>query len=485
MDWNDWLRILRWRALEEGDADGALLSEERRREATAHSRGGLTSDEVKGEPLMGREVAFLAKRADLLEHEMMGWSGSLVRLMERLDVVRGRWSWALLGWLLALVLGYSLSGFGQEAEFNLLALPLVAVLLWNAVVMLAALIWEFLPAANRADRKKSGLLAWLEQRLTPSSRDNATEADTATGVGVDQRFAMLAAPLASERLQRRLRAWLHVAAALLALGSAAGLYARGWSKEYRAVWESTLLTERTATQFFGSLFAPASRVLKLEIPLEAIPRMHRTGGMTESPAPALPWIHLYAGTLFLLVMVPRFGLAGLTLLRSKSLLQRRVRSLAWRTYLIRTLRAVEGGHEKITVLIHGTDATPTQREMWSRGVRERFGSLVTPEMMHVSLGDEDEFVAEWNPATPRVLIVFSLATTPEAEVQRRFVADVRQSLLARQSEAELLILLDATSIGNRWSPDKVAGRERLWTDMMQGVADEVIIAARKASNLPA
>ena len=33
MDWNDWLKILRWRAIEEGDADAVILSEERRREA--------------------------------------------------------------------------------------------------------------------------------------------------------------------------------------------------------------------------------------------------------------------------------------------------------------------------------------------------------------------------------------------------------------------------------------------------------------------
>src|SRR6476661_9456689 len=124
MDWHNWLRILRWRALEEGDADGALLNEDRRREATARTRGGLTSDSVQEAVLTGREETFLAKRTDWLEHELIGWSGSLVRLMERLNVVQGRWSWALVGWAIALTAGYSVSGLGQEAEFNLLALPL-------------------------------------------------------------------------------------------------------------------------------------------------------------------------------------------------------------------------------------------------------------------------------------------------------------------------------------------------------------------------
>jgi hypothetical protein len=76
-------------------------------------------------------------------------------------------------------------------------------------------------------------------------------------------------------------------------------------------------------------------------------------------------------------------------------------------------------------------------------------------------------------------MVFNLATTPEAEVQRRFVLDVKQALASRQRDAELIVLLDATSIGNRWSPEKLEGREKLWTDMLQGAADEIIIAAKR------
>jgi hypothetical protein len=43
MDWNDWLTILRWRAIEEGDTEGLLLNEDQRREATGRACAGLTS----------------------------------------------------------------------------------------------------------------------------------------------------------------------------------------------------------------------------------------------------------------------------------------------------------------------------------------------------------------------------------------------------------------------------------------------------------
>jgi hypothetical protein len=479
MDWNDWQSILRWRALEEGDADGAILSEERRREATGRTRGGLTADDVKGDPLTEREASFLHKRSQWLEREVIGWSGSLVRIMDRLHTVQGRWSWALFGWTAALAAGYGLSGLGQEAEFNLLALPLVGVLLWNAVVMVLTLIWEFWPASPAS--RGGSLLEWLAQRVTPITTERPVEGETLTGLTVDQRFAMLAGPPAMELLQRRLRAWMHIGAALLALGSITGLYARGWSQEYRAVWESTLLSEAGAQKFFGTLFGPAAKVLNLDLPLADLPQMHRTQGQADSPAPALPWIHLYAGTLFLFILLPRCALAGLTLFRAQRVLQSRLRKLGWRTYLKRTLRAVEGGQEVITMLIHATDATPMHREVWARGVRERFGAMIEPEMIHIPLGDEDDFVATWKPTSPKVVVIFNLATTPEQEVQRRLMQDLHKSLITHQREAEIIVILDATSIGNRWSPDKLASREKLWTDMLEGAAKEIIIAAQRGN----
>lgn len=477
MDWNDWLSILRWRAVEEGDAEGAILSEERRREATARTRAGLTSEALRDGPVGDREMAFLHKRSAWLEREMIGWSGSLVRLMERLIVPAGRWSWAWAGWAAAGAAGFGLSGLGQAGEFNLLALPLVGVLAWNAVILLLALVWEW----RSRPVSTGGFLAWLAGRIAPAAPERALEGEAVTGLSVDQRFALLAAVPALERLQRRLRAWFHLAAAVLALGSAAGLYARGWSREYRAVWESTLLTETTARQFFGSVFAPAAGVLKLELPLGDLAGMHRTAGRAQRPAPALPWIHLYAGTLLLLVALPRCGLAGLTAWRARRVLEKRLRSLGWPGYLERLLRAAEGGQETVSVLIHATDATPHHREVWARGIRSRFGGLVQPEMIRVALGDEDEFVAGWRPASARAVIVFNLATTPEAEVQRRFALEVRQTLKAAWPAAELVVLLDATSIGNRWSPDKLAGRERLWNDLLQGAADAVLVAAVRAA----
>ena len=74
-------------------------------------------------------------------------------------------------------------------------------------------------------------------------RKARTDDDIRAAAAVRERFAELAWPLAWRRLQGQARAWLHIGAAAMALGSITALYARGWSREYRAVWESTLLHE--------------------------------------------------------------------------------------------------------------------------------------------------------------------------------------------------------------------------------------------------
>lgn len=477
MDWNDWQRVLKWRALEEGDADGVLVNAERRRDATAHTRAGLASEEVTGDVLDERSTSFLHRRVEWLEREAIGWRGPLIQVLDSLQVPQGRWAWAWAGWALAFGMGYMLTDLGQSSEFNLLALPLLGLLLWNAVVIVLGLVLELRPL--RLGKESGGSLArGLARGVVRPSRTEAP-AQTPVSVQVTTRFEALAWPLAWQRLQLRLRMWLHIGAAIMALGGATALYARGWSHEYRAVWESTILEKDHAKDFFETLFKPASSVLRTSVPLEKLSDMHRTGGKAAQPAPALPWIHLYAGTLLVLVTLPRLLLAGVGALRCGSATSAAIRRLAWGSYLRGLLRAVEGGDQSIQVLVHAVEPTPARCEVWDRGIRARFGGMARAEYVHIHAGDEDEFAAAWEPNSAGLVILFNMATTPEAEVQRRLVADVRQRLLTRHAEPELLVLLDATGLAGRWSPEKIAGREQLWTQMVEGLVSDVIVAVRK------
>lgn len=477
MDWKDWQRVLKWRALEEGDADGVLVNAERRREATAHTRAGMTSDEVKGDTLDERSRSFLNKRSEWLDREAVGWRGDLIRVLGQLRVPHGRWSWAYAGWVVALIAGYWFTDLGQTREFNLLALPLVGLLAWNAVVIVLGVLFELMPATA-----VSGHGGWMAEFLAHGiSRMGKRQREVLKSPDeeVRARFEELVWPLAWRRLQMRLRMWLHVAAALLALGGMVALYARGWSHEYRAVWESTLLSEDGAGAFFDTLFKPAAKVLRTSVPLDQIPGMHRTGGTAKASALALPWIHLYAGTLFVLVIVPRLLLAGAGALRSRRALSKCARDLKWGTYLRGLLRAIEGGEERLQVLVHAMEPTAAHREVWDRGVHEQFGGMARPEYVRIPAGDEDEFAAAWQPVSASVVVLFNMATTPEAEVQRRLVSDIKQRLLTKHADPELVVLLDGTSLAGRWTKDKLAGRERLWSQMMEGIVQQVMVAVKK------
>lgn len=279
--------------------------------------------------------------------------------------------------------------------------------------------------------------------------------------------------MAIARLNGTSRAWLHIAAALFAIGGALGMYAKGWSREYRAVWESTLLNEKQATGFFGSLFGPASGVTGVAIPLAELPGMHRTEGHAPAPAPALPWIHLYAGTLGLLVVAPRLLLAGLALLRRGQREGTYWRSLGLESHARRLLRAVEGGEERVEVLLHDARVTDAARDRWTELVRRELGGQLSVDMTDIPGGDEDEFAAAWTPASHTGVLGFQFATTPEEEVHGRLARDLRARMRGTQPDARLLVLLDAASIRERWMPEHRASHEALWRRCLQDTGAEV------------
>ena len=460
MNWHQRLDILRWRSLEEADPGGNLLSGDKRREATARTRGELRASDDQALPMRAVD-AFLQKRCDWLRTDA---AGDKVRDVLKPMVVReARWSWVLAGWLLAFVVGFGLTGIGSEREINLLALPLVGLLLWNAVVMVASVVFEWMPRRHGTD---AGRFSYLDFRGGDSQRRTPPAVHEET-------FCRYARPLERERNASRFRSWLHIAAAVLAMGSCVGMYAKGWSHEYRAVWESTLLKPQQAESFFSGLFWPASKATGLRVPVEAVPGMQRTGGVVVNSAEALTWIHLYAATLVLLVVVPRLLLAAWTERRSGGRVTEYWKTLGWDGYARRLLRVVEGGGEKVLALLHGVATDEAGKSRWMNAIREKLGGQSIMEFQVIDSGEEDEFAEAWTPASPLAVIVFQLATTPEEEVQRKLVSDLRSRLRARFADGKMIAIVDLAGVSGRWTAEHTESRRALWSRMLEGVADEM------------
>jgi hypothetical protein len=469
----EWEQNARWRALELGDPQGELVALEGRAEATGHCREGLTAAEIKSERLEPATVGFLRRRVRLLEQMAVAGGAKTLLASLRGPILPGWWVWG--GWLLAVILGFGMTQLGNERELNLLALPLLGLLLWNGVVMLASLVVELWPQAANGHVVNEDwlgrLLHRLNQRVTPPL--------SPVGESVKGAFMELTEEIGRRLLRRRFRAWLHVAAALVALGSITAMFARGWSREYRVVWESTLLDVAGAERFFGGLFGPASRAFGIAIPMEELPALQRGAGHETQPGDALPWLQLYGGTLLLGVVVPRLLLTLVALVRARQELQAGLARQGWAGFAIKLLRRVEGGDENLLVLALGQPVEERVRVRWEEWLRELFGGRVKLDLRHLPEGEEDEWLSQWQPEDGRAVLVFFMATTPEEEVQAQLVRQLLLRLEENHFEPEITLLLDGESLAQRWSASKWASRQALWEATVGALVKRVMVGSEK------
>lgn len=424
--------------------------------------GGLLGSQLRAEATRqaGDDGLFLQRRVDWLETHA-------TRAREVTDTLQ--WPtlslWASAGWIVAFGLGYGLTELGESGLMNLLSVPLVGIVLWNVAVTITSLIVEW-----KSPTQKPSMPLWLRgfaTRWMPASSDALT-------TKVIARFRAMTEPLIVLRATSRARTWMHLAAALLALGTVTGMYAKGWSKEYRAVWESTLLDAPTAKAFLSALHGPTSKVLGRPLPLEHFDAMRAGPGREPHPGDALPWINLYAGTLLLLVLLPRLGLAALAWWRGSQRIEVAWHKLDWAGYASRLRMTITGGGKSIEVLAYGWRAGEEPRDRWAEVIRERFGGLARLQFAGIPSAEEESFVSQWTPSQPLVMLVFNAASTPEEEVHAALARDLRARLRQHLATARLIALLDTTSLIDRRTKEAVEARLKLWQATLEEWVDEAM-----------
>ena len=183
-------------------------------------------------------------------------------------------SW--LGWLVvvaAFLLGIGTDAIGSASRtVNILAPPLLLLMLWNMAVY--ALI-----TANALSKSRHFKLPKLDQ----------TEAIAlARGTTV-----------------------MHWAAAALALGALLAMYWRGLVFDYQALWQSTFLTAQSAHQMIHFVLTPAAWLGGLfgGMPFPDLASFEQLRAPASQGENAGRWIHWYAITVFLVVLLPRCLLA--------------------------------------------------------------------------------------------------------------------------------------------------------------------------------
>jgi hypothetical protein len=447
--------ILLVKAIEETDREATLIPAADRISASREAKRAGESDPSR----------MLSQRADALLAKI------LVRHPFVADIVRHAGGVPWMGWLAiaaGFLAGLALSALDGTRRINVLAFPLLGLVLWNLLVYAFMVVSWVRSGGGRGEKR------WLSSVIA-----QRTIAQLSALIAKSKSFN---APLA-EALARFLREWqeaarpllmaravrmLHFAAAAVGAGLIAGLYLRGVAFDYRAGWESTFLDAARAHGVLSVLYGPASWLTGIAIPdaahLEAI--RWRDGGGGESAA---RWIHLLAATALLFVVVPRLALALIATFRIARWSRRAPVPASVASYARIAFSGVGGLVDRGIVMVVPFAYEPAPNSL------ARLRTLLGAEMgEHLAIdlrapvryGEEEAFVREvadqGGQLADVVVLLASLAATPEEENHGLVIEGLRDWLAKHRPRAQLVVMVDEGPYAPRVPADRLEERRRAW-----------------------
>lgn len=429
--------------------------------AAAHVEGERATDD-----------AFIARRAALAVERLAERDKRVPKLLASVQ-----WP-AWIGWAvptLAFAAGAAADSLGGGRQINLLAPPLLATLAWNLVVYAAILVRG---AWGLFDRRARGLgpIARLLGKLAHVTGKAPRRAGKVAAEFVGE-WMQASTTLTAARLGRV----LHTSAAAFALGALAALYLRGVAFEYRAGWESTFLGAPAVHALLGAVLGPAAAITGIALPdVAGYEALRFAGGGVN----AAPWLHLYAVTLGLVVVLPRILLAlGDRWLEARQS-ARFPLSLEAPYYraLLRTLRAAPVAAR---VAPYGTQLAPQAALNLNAIFTQGFGASTAVSVASaVAFGGEDDVDPRQIAGEATLLAaLFALTSTPEAENHGAFIDRLRPAA----AEAKIVALIDEAGFRRQFGADspRLAERRALWRRFAQERGVAAVFVDLDQPDLPA
>ena len=438
------------RAIESADSERAIFTNDDRAYA-GRAAAELARWQATERRQPASAEAFIGKRAELL-------ANTLTRRAPALAQTARAFNWP--AWIglalpaLALAAGALIEHIADRQHVNILAFPLLAIVLWNVIVYaLLAISWVL--RATGADRSvdSRGPRRWITAIGKRLPRANSGPVATAIDAFVSQWSTRVASLMAA-----RAARVLHLAAALFAIGAIGGLYVRGLVFEYRAGWESTFLDAPVVHAILSLFLSPAAHWIGMPFPgVDEVAAMRfANGAPNAASANAARWIHLYAITVAAVVVVPRLVLALVARLHE----QRRMNAFSFdlnEPYFRRLTGAFGGAPVSLRVIPYSF----TVDEAAHDGLRTIARALLGDEAavtLHapVAFGAEesinDALIKATHPAA-LTLALFSLAATPEPENHGVFLKMLRSTLGSQPA-----VLVDESGYRQRLGSDSSAER---------------------------
>jgi hypothetical protein len=399
------------------DDDAAWASREARR---AVGEGG---DRAKAQAFVLQRAQFAQRR---LAERDAAWRAPLQG--------PARSAWRPLLALLAVALAAWVVGGTLDAErrINLLAPPVLGLLAWNL------LVYALLPVA--AGRGPS---AWLAAAIEGARIRFASRGAKAPLLAARARF-VAEWTLATRGVQaRHVAALLHACAALLALVVIASMYVAGLAFDFRAGWDSTWLDAAQVHRVLSVVFAPASALSGIAVPDAAeLARLRFADGSPGERAGR--WIHLYAITLALAVVLPRLALSAWAAWRARRAAAHRMLPLD-EPYFRTLLRDGPAVARPVTVLPYSYTLGPPQVQALPRALVDAIGPGAQPHLEpSLPLGAEDALPpTALEDGRADVAALFAATATPERETHGAFVRTLANAL---GDKATLSVLVDESAL---------------------------------------
>ncbi len=471
--------VLLIRAIEMSDPDGAVLPHADR-ERVGREAGPLGAGMPNGAPapqreaLSGAEESFLARRAELARARITRQFPGVGRVLH----AAGGGSWAAVGVpLVAFLIGLASNELGGQRWINIVAFPLLGMLAWNLAVYLALAVEAVrgTSAGGKTLHPLRRIAATLLQPLPAAwRRIGGGNAALARGIEQFMRDGLeFGAPLAAARARRI----LHLAAAALAAGAVAGMYWRGLGFEYRAGWESTFLNEEAVARMLAVVLGPASAITGIALPDAA----HLAALRWPAGAPgenAARWIHLYAVTAALFILLPRLLLALAAWRQERRWRDAFPLPAATDPYFRRLLAAVRGEGLAVRVVAYSYHLPATAQEVLRALLSDVLGERTRVDFGEViAYGAEDEYLLQAaKPGTAvadYLVVVFSMAATPEEENHAVLVRGLAALVEQGRAAHRLLVLVDQSAYAQRLAREAGAAkrleqRRHAWNEILRG-----------------
>lgn len=367
----------------------------------------------------------------------------------------------------ALIGGFLADPIGPTGHINLLNFPLLTLLLWNAVAYIG-LLYNFVVSRSESDLEQPGLPGLVEWfvGLTVKGRLSRLRSDRVQSPGEVQWITASLASYAVHLLHSsrglvvtHARSLLHMAAAALAIGVIAGLYIRGISLLYQAGWDSTFVEAEGVHRFLSILFAPASWLLSIPMPgVDAIASLRGTAKVN-----AAMWIHFWAMTTVLFIILPRTLLA-VAVWRKKTRLAADMQLPVNEPYFRRLLNPYQGKGLLVEVLAYSHRVKDADDRLLTF-LSEAFGLLAHIHVGNsVQYGDRHpQFQADSDRGLCAV-VLFNVAQAPE-ETHSEFLEELKTTIQSRGRPNMLLIVLDCEAYAQLDHEKRLKERCQAWVTL--------------------